>query len=77
MTVQDRPKGRHGTPSSLNPAAVAAAATGLTMHGATGYWPDQHWRTAQPEAQGIDSQALASVVDQVIQKQLAADASKS
>ena len=26
------------------------------------YWPDQQWRTATPESQGIDSRALAEVV---------------
>ncbi len=34
------------------------------------YFPDGHWRTATPESQGLDSQALASVVDQVLQKHL-------
>ncbi len=30
-----------------------------------GYWPGGEWRTATPESQGIDSQALAEAVDQV------------
>jgi CubicO group peptidase (beta-lactamase class C family) len=34
------------------------------------YWPDRQWRTAQPESQGIDSQALAAVLDQVTEKHL-------
>src|SRR5689334_17288580 len=32
---------------------------------ASDYWPGQHWRTATPESQGIDSLALAGAVDQV------------
>ena len=34
------------------------------------YWPDRHWRTAPPESQGVDSQVLATAVDQVFQKHL-------
>jgi len=34
------------------------------------YWPGQRWRTAQPESQGLDSRALASAIDQVLQKHL-------
>jgi len=33
------------------------------------YYPGEQWRTATPESQGIDSQALASAIDQVRQKQ--------
>jgi CubicO group peptidase (beta-lactamase class C family) len=29
------------------------------------YWPGAEWRTATPESQGIDSQALAEAIDQV------------
>ena len=35
---------------------------------ATVYYPGEQWRTATPESQGIDSQALASAIDQVRQK---------
>src|SRR5947209_3755696 len=49
--------------------AIAVAA-GLTLHAGPAYWPGEHWRTAPPESQGVDSQALASVVDQVVQKRL-------
>ncbi len=28
------------------------------------YWPGGKWRTATPESQGIDSQALAAIIDQ-------------
>jgi len=34
------------------------------------YWPGQKWRTATPESQGIDSKALATAVDTVIQNKL-------
>ena len=34
------------------------------------YWPAGKWRTAAPESQGIDSQKLASAIDEVVQKQL-------
>jgi CubicO group peptidase (beta-lactamase class C family) len=37
--------------------------------GAT-YWPGNSWRTATPESQGIDSQALAAAIDQVTQTHL-------
>jgi CubicO group peptidase (beta-lactamase class C family) len=42
----------------------------VSLHAATAYWPGERWRTAQPEQQGLDSQALASAVDQVLQKHL-------
>ena len=34
------------------------------------YWPTDKWRTATPESQGIDSQALAAAIDQVMEKHL-------
>ncbi|HTX33793.1 MAG TPA: serine hydrolase [Bryobacteraceae bacterium] len=34
------------------------------------YWPSPQWRTATPESQGIDSQTLADVIDQVTEKHL-------
>lgn len=34
------------------------------------YFPDRHWRTATPESQGLDSQILASALEQVIEKHL-------
>jgi hypothetical protein len=34
------------------------------------YWPDQQWRTARPETQGIDSQALGAVLEEVHEKRL-------
>jgi CubicO group peptidase (beta-lactamase class C family) len=33
------------------------------------YYPGEQWRTATPESQGIDSQALAAAIDQIRQKQ--------
>jgi len=35
----------------------------------TTYWPGADWRTATPESQGLDSQALASAIAQVREKQ--------
>ena len=35
-----------------------------------GYWPAQHWRTAQPESQGVDSQLLTDAIDEVIEQRL-------
>ena len=35
----------------------------------TTYWPGVEWRTATPESQGLDSQALASAIAQVREKQ--------
>jgi CubicO group peptidase (beta-lactamase class C family) len=32
------------------------------------YWPGVEWRTATPESQGLDSEALASAIDQVRQQ---------
>ena len=49
---------------------IAAAAACLSLHAADTYWPREKWRTAQPESQGLDSQALASALDQVLQKHL-------
>src|ERR1051326_7786504 len=37
---------------------------------AADYWPAQHWRTATPESQGIDSQGLAAALDQVTNQHL-------
>src|SRR3954471_5947355 len=34
------------------------------------YYPGEQWRTATPESQGIDSQALAAAIDQIRDKQL-------
>src|SRR5687767_6209507 len=34
------------------------------------YWPGRQWRTALPESQGIDSQALTAALDQVLQQKL-------
>ena len=36
----------------------------------TGYFPSREWRVASPESQGLDSRLLASVIDQVVEKQL-------
>ncbi len=49
-------------------AAVAGAA--LTAQAAGEYFPARQWRTATPESQGIDSQALAAVLDTVMQQKL-------
>src|ERR1700691_5149050 len=54
---------------------LALAAMYLTMCMTAGaqtstYWPSQKWRAAPPESQGIDSAALATAIDQVIEKPL-------
>jgi CubicO group peptidase (beta-lactamase class C family) len=57
---------------------AAAAVLGLAINAqetpdspaAAAYWPERHWRTAQPESQGLDSQVLTAAVDQVLQKRL-------
>jgi CubicO group peptidase (beta-lactamase class C family) len=50
---------------------LALAAMCLTLSGQTSlYWPSQKWRTATPESQGIDSEALAAAIDQVAEKHL-------
>ena len=36
----------------------------------TGYWPASHWRTAEPESQGVDSPLLTAAIDQVIEQRL-------
>src|SRR5438270_6187609 len=42
----------------------------LTVYSETSYWPGQRWRTASPESQGIDSQALSAAIDEVVEKRL-------
>lgn len=37
------------------------------------YWPTQGWRTSTPEAQGVDSELLAQVVDRIRIQGLAVD----
>ena len=46
-----------------SPIGAQPAAQGL-------YFPGETWRTATPESQGLDSQALAAAIDQIRQKQL-------
>src|SRR5690242_20339464 len=41
------------------------------LHAQSGsYWPDRQWRTASPESQGMDSQALAAVLEEVHKRHL-------
>jgi CubicO group peptidase (beta-lactamase class C family) len=50
---------------------LALPAMCLTLGGQTStYWPSQKWRTAPPESVGIASDALATVIDQAIEKHL-------
>ncbi len=51
-------------------AASALALLCCALVPAQTYYPGAAWRTATPESQGIDSAALASVFDQIMQKQL-------
>jgi CubicO group peptidase (beta-lactamase class C family) len=57
---------------TLFPAAVSVwvAIAGVTAESSapTTYWPGVEWRTATPESQGLDSQALASAIAQVREK---------
>lgn len=59
--------------STLFQAAIGicAAVAVLSAQGPTPtpYWPGVTWRTATPESQGLDSQALASAIAQVREKQ--------
>jgi CubicO group peptidase (beta-lactamase class C family) len=56
----------------LNFTAYAQADLAMPNRGGSDneYWPAGNWRTASPESQGLDSQLLASAVDQVVDKQL-------
>ena len=61
----------------MRPTLFQVAVSGwLTIAGVTAqsptpatYWPGVEWRTATPESQGLDSQALASAIAQVREKQ--------
>src|SRR4029453_8147015 len=59
--------------STLISLAVSVGATiaGLSAQSPapTTYWPGVEWRTATPESQGLDSEALASAIAQVREKQ--------
>jgi CubicO group peptidase (beta-lactamase class C family) len=52
----------------LAAAAASGVVTAQSPAPAT-YWPGVQWRTATPESQGIDSEGLASAIEQVRQKQ--------
>jgi hypothetical protein len=41
-----------------------------TTHGAQAYWPTGEWRRATPEAQGLNAQSLASLVNRIRQRQI-------
>ena len=63
------PSRRYLLPSAL--FAFALVIPGATSAGAAAdYWPGRDWRTAQPESQGVDSEALGAVLDQVIAQHL-------
>src|SRR5665213_438957 len=55
--------------SALTMLAACSAIAAQTAPAAV-YYPGEQWRTATPESQGLDSQALASAIDQIRQKQL-------
>ena len=48
-------------------------ATPCTAPAAEDYWPDDHWRTATPESQGVSSDILADMMAQLWQKNLQVD----
>jgi len=49
---------------------LSIAAFCAILHAEPVYYPAAQWRTATPESQGVDSTALASALDQVIQRHL-------
>lgn len=51
-------------------ASVIAVAALLPVAGAQTYYPDEQWRTATPESQGLDSAALADAIRQIRAKGL-------
>jgi CubicO group peptidase (beta-lactamase class C family) len=54
----------------MRPAFLTfAVAVALSAQSST-YWPGREWRTSTPEAQGIDSHALAAVLDRIAEKRL-------
>lgn len=63
------PSSRYLLSSAL--VAFALLVLGATSAGAAAdYWPGRDWRTAQPESQGVDSEALGAVLDQVTAQKL-------
>jgi len=54
---------------TLFQVAVSICLTIGGMTAPTTYWPGVEWRTATPESQGLDSQALASAIAPVREKQ--------
>ncbi len=56
---------RAAVSSSLTVLFVCSAAFAQAV-----YYPGEQWRTATPESQGLDSVALAAVIEQIRQKQL-------
>jgi len=43
---------------------------GVGSAAAADYWPGREWRTAEPESQGVDSDALGAVIDRVLGQNL-------
>lgn len=54
--------------TGLTVAIATAAAIAAQSPARGAYWPGVQWRTATPESQGVDSEALASAIEQVRQK---------
>ena len=54
--------------SKLVPLAAILLYPGASSQ--TSYWPAGHWRTAQPESQGVDARLLTAAIDQVIEQRL-------
>ena len=50
-----------GVPAATSPAAQTPTAS----PSAQAYWPSGEWRTSPPEEQGMDSEMLASMLQQV------------
>lgn len=54
----------------MRPAVLTLILSAALSAQNAAYWPGREWRTSTPEAQGIDSQALAAVLDQIADKHL-------
>src|ERR1700712_1601891 len=57
-------------PRRLIPILLAIGCTYIYAAGPASYYPTKEWRESTPEEQGLDSQVLAGMVDNISQKHL-------
>jgi CubicO group peptidase (beta-lactamase class C family) len=57
-------------PSAPNPPGAAPSSAPNPPSASESYWPTAGWRTSPPEAQGMDSQKLAQLLQAIRQEQL-------